>query len=164
MPAIFIYASSVISTLRQLPFGAIESRSLSKAGASSHILSGEQADVAMTFGEFRVDPLRRTLSRGQEVMRLPERLFGVLSLLVRSSGAVVEKETFAAIAWPDAVMTDANLAQHIYKLRELLGETARDGSSILASQGEATDSPFRSERSTSRPRLLKRPSRPTQFC
>ena len=135
MPAIFIYASSVISTLRQLPLGAIESRSPSKTGSSSQILSGEQADVAMTFGEFRVDPLRRTLSRGQEVMRLPERLFGVLSLLVRSSGAVVEKETFATIAWPDAVMTDANLAQHIYKLRELLGETARDGTSILAVSG-----------------------------
>lgn len=89
----------------------------------------------MTFGDFRVDSMRRTLSRGHEVVRLPERLFGVLSLLVQSNGTVVEKEAFATVVWPDAVMTDANLAQHIYRLRELLGETARESSYIMAVSG-----------------------------
>ena len=46
----------------------------------------------MTFGDFRVDSMRRTLSRGHEVVRLPERLFGVLSLLVQSNGTVVRKK------------------------------------------------------------------------
>lgn len=96
---------------------------------------GEQPNRAMAFGDFRLDPMRRRLTRGQAIMRLPERLFGVLSLLVQSNGAVVEKETFATVVWPDAVMTDSNLAQHVYKLRELLSETARDRSYIAAVAG-----------------------------
>lgn len=87
------------------------------------------------FGEFHLDATRRSLIRGSEVKQLPERLFGVLSLLVRANGAVVDKETFASVVWPDVVMTDANLAQHVYQLRQLLGETRRTGSSIVAASG-----------------------------
>jgi DNA-binding winged helix-turn-helix (wHTH) protein len=96
---------------------------------------GEPVHSTFAFGDFRLDALGRRLIRGSNVVPLPERLFGVLWLLVRSNGTVVEKETFAAVVWPDVVMTDANLAQHIYLLRQLLKETARDRSYIMAAAG-----------------------------
>jgi DNA-binding winged helix-turn-helix (wHTH) protein len=89
----------------------------------------------LAFGDFRLDPIRRRLIRDGTAVPLPERLFGVLSLLVQSNGAVVDKERFATVVWPDTVMTDSNLAQHIYQLRQLLGETARDRAYIMAASG-----------------------------
>jgi DNA-binding winged helix-turn-helix (wHTH) protein/Tfp pilus assembly protein PilF len=74
--------------------------------------------------------------RGSQMIPLRERLFGVLSLLVHSNGQVVAKETFATVVWTDAVMTDSNLAQHVYQLRRLLRETARDRSYIAAVPGQ----------------------------
>jgi DNA-binding winged helix-turn-helix (wHTH) protein/Tfp pilus assembly protein PilF len=111
----------VISSVRQIHARAVNGTS--------------RFDQTLTFGDFRLDPVRRRLIRGGEAMPLADRLFGVLSLLIQSNGAVVEKERFATVVWPDAVMTDANLAQHIYQLRQLLGETARDRSYIMAASG-----------------------------
>jgi two-component system phosphate regulon response regulator PhoB len=93
------------------------------------------ADPMLAFGDFRLDSIGRRLIRGGQVIPLPERLFGVLSLLVRANGAIVEKETFATDVWSDATMTGANLAQHIYLLRQILKETARDRSYIVAASG-----------------------------
>jgi DNA-binding winged helix-turn-helix (wHTH) protein len=95
----------------------------------------EPDDQTLAFGEFRLDIKRRRLLRGNGVTPLPERLFGVLLLLARANGAVVKKETFATIVWPDVVMTNSNLAQHIYQLRQLLGETVQRRSYISSASG-----------------------------
>src|SRR5215469_3413860 len=89
----------------------------------------------LVFGDYRLDTMGRKLIRDNSVVPLPERLFGVLSLLVRANGTVVEKEEFAAEVWPDAIMTDANLAQHIYLLRRILRDSARVRSYIMAVSG-----------------------------
>lgn len=96
---------------------------------------GERPHLTFVFGDFRLDTIGRRLIHGSQVIRLPERLFGVLSLLAQSNGMVVPKATFAAVVWPDVVMTDSNLAQHIYLLRQLLKETARERSYIVAAAG-----------------------------
>ncbi|MBV8373220.1 MAG: winged helix-turn-helix domain-containing protein [Candidatus Eremiobacteraeota bacterium] len=93
------------------------------------------ADPVLAFGDFRLDSIGRRLIHGGQVILLPERLFGVLSLLVRANGQIVEKRTFATDVWPDVTMTDGNLAQHIYLLRQILKETARDRSYIAAASG-----------------------------
>src|SRR5579863_3579914 len=89
----------------------------------------------LAFGDFRLDSTRRRLIRNGAFTSLPERMFGVLSLLLQSNGAVVDKERFATAVWPDSVMTDSNLAQHIYKLRRLLGENARHREYITTASG-----------------------------
>jgi DNA-binding winged helix-turn-helix (wHTH) protein len=89
----------------------------------------------IAFGRFRLDVTRRSLVRGSETTKLPGRLFGVLSLLVRANGAIVDKQTFASVVWPDVIMTHSNLAQHVYQLRRLLGDEKRNGSSIVAASG-----------------------------
>jgi len=93
------------------------------------------AGSLLAFGDFQLDLIGRRLMRRGDVIQLSERLFGVLSLLVCAEGAIVEKETFATTVWSDATMTDANLAQHIYLLRQILKETARHRAYIVAASG-----------------------------
>ncbi len=45
---------------------------------------------------------------------------------------MVSKEALALTVWPNEAVSDANLVQHIYMLRRLLGERAKDHSHILA--------------------------------
>lgn len=84
------------------------------------------------FGGLRFDSMRRLLFRSSEVVPVPERLALILTLLVQSNGNVVGKETLALSVWPHEAVSDANLAQHVYLLRRLLGEHARDHGYILS--------------------------------
>ncbi len=84
------------------------------------------------FGEFRFDSMRRLLFRGSDVKPMPERLAVILTQLVQANGALISKEVLASTLWPQEAVSDANLAQHVYMLRRLLGESARDNSYILS--------------------------------
>lgn len=66
---------------------------------------------------------------------MPERLALLLTHLLQASGSVVGKEALALSVWPHEAVSDGNLAQHIYLLRRLLGDRARDHSYILSVQG-----------------------------
>ncbi len=121
-----------------MPQPALRSWSASSQGVlreASAARRGGPSDQTLSFGDFRLDVKRRALIKGNEVRPLPERLFGVLSLLVQANGRVVEKATFATTVWPDVIMTDSNLTQHIYQLRQLLGETVRSRSYIASASG-----------------------------
>lgn len=87
------------------------------------------------FGEFRFDSLRRVLFKGAELIPIPERLSVILIQLLQANGAVVTKEALALRVWPHEAVSDGNLAQHVYMLRRLLGERARDHSCILSVSG-----------------------------
>ncbi|MBV8499184.1 MAG: winged helix-turn-helix domain-containing protein [Candidatus Eremiobacteraeota bacterium] len=63
---------------------------------------------------------------------MPERLALILTQLLQANGRVVSKESLAVSVWPDEAVSDANLTQHIYMLRQLLGDKAKDHSHILA--------------------------------
>jgi DNA-binding winged helix-turn-helix (wHTH) protein len=84
------------------------------------------------FGEFCFDPMRRVLLRGSSVTPVAERLALILTQLLAAGGRVVSKETLAATVWPNEAVSDGNLVQHIYLLRRLFGETAKDRSRILS--------------------------------
>jgi DNA-binding winged helix-turn-helix (wHTH) protein/Flp pilus assembly protein TadD len=87
--------------------------------------------VTYIFGEFRLDTARRLLFNGDEITRLPERAFQLLLLLLDARGEIVSKETLISEAWPDSIVSDANLSQHIYLLRRMLRERASDRSYIV---------------------------------
>lgn len=83
------------------------------------------------FGEFRLDPAHRLLYRQSRVIPLPERVFEILLMLLEANGAVVKREAIASRVWPDAIVADGNIAQHIYLLRQILGEHARDRAVVM---------------------------------
>jgi DNA-binding winged helix-turn-helix (wHTH) protein/tetratricopeptide (TPR) repeat protein len=87
------------------------------------------------FGPFRLDPLRGKLYHEADVVLLSERLTRLLIMLIRSNGAVVDKETIVAQIWPEAPVTDGNLSQHVYMLRRLLKQNARDRDYIVTVRG-----------------------------
>jgi DNA-binding winged helix-turn-helix (wHTH) protein len=84
------------------------------------------------FGEFRLDVARRLLFRRSRALPLPERIFQILLMLVEANGAVVHREAIALRVWPDAAVADGNIAQHVYLLRRILGEHARDRGLVMA--------------------------------
>src|SRR5580700_3893964 len=83
------------------------------------------------FGAYRFDPARGVLSNGGAVVPLPERLASLLLLLIHANGEVIDKETIAAQVWPDTTVSDGNLSQHMYMLRQLLDEHARDRAYVV---------------------------------
>lgn len=88
------------------------------------------------FGSFRFDPVRGLLSNGPSVVPLPERLSRLLSLLIHANGSVIDKDTIASRVWPDAAVTDGNLSQHMYMLRQLLNERAHDREYVMTVRGK----------------------------
>jgi uncharacterized protein len=88
------------------------------------------------FGPYMLDVAHRRLQSGSESKPLSEKLFGVLLLLLEADCQVVEKSAFFERLWPDAAASDANLTQHVFMLRELLGEHAGDDSYIVTVPGK----------------------------
>ena len=88
------------------------------------------------FGSFHFDPVRGLLSHGTAVVPLPERLTQLLILLIHANGNVIDKETIASRVWPDTAVSDGNLSQHMYMLRQLLDEHARDRSYVVTVRGK----------------------------
>src|ERR1700729_2500309 len=88
------------------------------------------------FGSFRFDPARGLLSHGSAVVPLPERLTRLLGLLIHGNGNVIDKETIASRVWPEAAVSDGNLSQHMYMLRQLLDERARDRAYVVTVRGK----------------------------
>jgi DNA-binding winged helix-turn-helix (wHTH) protein/tetratricopeptide (TPR) repeat protein len=79
--------------------------------------------VVYEFGPFRMDPYKQILLRGGQVIAVTPKAFETLLVLVRSRGEVVSKEELLKEIWPDSFVEEANLSQHIFKLRKALGDT-----------------------------------------
>lgn len=76
------------------------------------------------FEGFRLDASDLTLHRGGESITLTQKAAQLLSVLVARHGQVVRKAELLEQVWPGVHVTDANLTQHIYLLRKILGSKA----------------------------------------
>jgi DNA-binding winged helix-turn-helix (wHTH) protein len=65
-------------------------------------------------------------SRTQESRKLRATDCKILQLMVENSGHVVSKDKLNHAAWPDRVVSPANLPQAIAQLRSALGDTGRE--------------------------------------
>jgi DNA-binding winged helix-turn-helix (wHTH) protein/Tol biopolymer transport system component len=80
--------------------------------------------VQYRFGPFRLDPLKRRLWRGDELVSLTPKAVDILLVLVARAGQVVEKDDVLKEVWPGTFVEEATLAQNISILRKALGETS----------------------------------------
>src|SRR6202050_4024575 len=78
------------------------------------------------FGEFVLDPARRTLSRADSPVSLTPRAFDVLFFLAQNSNRLVTKEELLQAVWGDAFVEEGNLTQYISHLRKALEDNAED--------------------------------------
>jgi len=76
------------------------------------------------FGEFRLDPANRDLSRAGKRIELPGRYFDALALLAAEAGQLVAKDRFFEEVWRGVPVTDEALTQCIKELRKALGDNA----------------------------------------
>ena len=87
------------------------------------------------FGEFRIDPLERTLRRNDSAVTLQRRAFDVLLYLVQNPGRVVTKDELLKNVWPDAFVDENNLTQSISVLRKALDQRPGEISYITTLPG-----------------------------
>src|SRR5216110_33167 len=88
------------------------------------------------FGAFQLDPMKRLLRRldGTPVPLTP-RVFDTLLYMVEHHDSVMDKERIMEAVWPDSIVEENNLAQAIWKLRQVFGETPGSHSYIVTVPG-----------------------------
>ena len=88
------------------------------------------------FGGFRLDPLRRVLSRESgEPIALKPKMLDALLYLVEHAGEPLDKTELIAGIWPGLVVEENNLNKTISVLRRVLGETPDDHKFIVTEPG-----------------------------
>src|SRR5271163_2798878 len=93
------------------------------------------AKVVYEFGPFRMDPDKQVLLRDGQLIAVTPRAFETLLVLVRRGRDVVTKEQLLKEIWPDSFVEEANLSQHIFKLRKALGDTGEGDRYIVTLPG-----------------------------
>lgn len=73
------------------------------------------------FGPYYVDVVEQLLLRDGAPVRLTQKAFETLLVLVERVGHLVEKDELLRTVWPDTFVEEANLSQNIFKLRKALG-------------------------------------------
>jgi len=86
----------------------------------------QKAAPIIRFGIFELNPQTRELRKHGMRIRLEEKPFQILELLLEHSGHVVTRRTLREKLWPDTVVGyDHGLNTAVNKLRELLGDCAQ---------------------------------------
>ena len=83
------------------------------------------------FGEFVLDPGRRTLARADSPVSLTPKAFDVLLFLARNPNRPVSKGELLQAVWGDTFVEEGNLTQYISHLRKALGDNAEDNRLIV---------------------------------
>ena len=78
------------------------------------------------FGQFVLDPSRRTLSRADSPVSLTPKAFDVLLFLAQNPNRPVTKEELLQAVWGDTFVEEGNLKQYISHLRKALGDNSED--------------------------------------
>src|ERR1700722_5828691 len=78
------------------------------------------------FGQFVLDPARRTVSRADSPVSLTPRAFDLLLFLAQNPNRLVTKEELLQAVWGDTIVEEGNLTQYISHLRKALGNNSED--------------------------------------
>lgn len=95
----------------------------------------EENQLFYEFGPFRLDPLKRRLSRDGETLRLTPKAFDLLLVLVEEQGKTVEKDQLLERVWAGTIVEENNLNQNITALRKLLGDSRQESQFIATIPG-----------------------------
>jgi TolB-like protein/DNA-binding winged helix-turn-helix (wHTH) protein/Flp pilus assembly protein TadD len=83
------------------------------------------------FGEFTLDPRRRTLLQGGSPISLTPKAFDVLFYLLQNPNRLVSKEELLRAVWGDTFVEDGTLTQYISHLRKALGDNPEESRLIV---------------------------------
>ncbi|PWT85997.1 MAG: hypothetical protein C5B56_13145 [Proteobacteria bacterium] len=77
---------------------------------------------AFLFGDFRLAPATRALSKAGSPVHLGGRALDILIALIDRAGQIVSKDELFAIVWPNTFLEESNLRFHVAALRKALGD------------------------------------------
>src|SRR6266481_3320697 len=83
------------------------------------------------FGQFVLNPARRTLSRADSPVSLTPKAFDVLLFLAQNPNRLVTKDELLQAVWGDTFVEEGNLKQYISHLRKALGDNSEDSRLIV---------------------------------
>ena len=75
------------------------------------------------FGEFTLNISDRLLQKNGEILSVAPKTIETLIVLVKNNDKLVTKDTLMEEIWADTFVEDRNIAQHIFRLRKILGES-----------------------------------------
>ncbi|MGA3133411.1 MAG: winged helix-turn-helix domain-containing protein [Terracidiphilus sp.] len=78
--------------------------------------------VVLKFEGFHLDLRSRALKRGEKPVALNSKTLDVLIYLAFNAERVVTREELLRAVWPDAIVEESNLSQHVFLLRKALGK------------------------------------------
>jgi eukaryotic-like serine/threonine-protein kinase len=96
----------------------------------------EKEKIVYEFDGFRVDPVRRLLSRHGEPVQVTPKALSILVALLERPGEVIDKRDLIEKAWPGTIVTEANLTQNVFSLRKSLGERANENRYVVTVPGQ----------------------------
>ena len=79
-----------------------------------------------TLGEWSVDPILGTITRGGDAIRLEPRTMRLLVCLAERSGEVVSADDLLDRVWPNVIVTPDSVYQAVAALRRLLGDDPKN--------------------------------------
>jgi TolB-like protein len=80
----------------------------------------------MFFGEHVLDPDRRELTRGSEVVAVSPQVFDLLLCLLRYRERVLTKDDLFEMVWSGRIVSESTLTSHINAVRKALGDTGEE--------------------------------------
>jgi TolB-like protein len=95
----------------------------------------DRPEGAYEFDEFRLEPARRRLLHRNEIAPLTAKAFDTLLELIRHRGNLVSKDALMRAVWPDTVVEENNLNQHIGALRRVLQDRYGENRYIVTVPG-----------------------------
>jgi TolB-like protein len=95
-------------------------------------MSVAEPQLSYEFGEFRLDAARQVLLNNRhEIVPLTPRAYDLLLHFLEHPGELLGREALMKVIWPDTVVEENNLSQHLSALRRTLGDLKSGGSYIV---------------------------------
>jgi DNA-binding winged helix-turn-helix (wHTH) protein len=115
------------SAVRRMPrLHLISKQAIRKSNQSPHVIRQATKEPVLRFGPFEMNLERREMRKHGMKLRLEDKPFELLRLLVSQPGRVVSREELCAALWPDTfVCFEHSLNTAVNKLRSALGDSAR---------------------------------------
>ncbi|NUY33598.1 hypothetical protein F0160_24290 [Paraburkholderia sp. JPY303] len=76
----------------------------------------------MKIGDLEVVRASRVVLRSGVPVKLSDRAYDLLELLIDANGALVSTKTTLTKVWPTTIVEENNIQVHIYALRRMLGQ------------------------------------------
>jgi TolB-like protein len=78
------------------------------------------------FGDYILDPDRRELTRGSEVIAIGPQVFDLLVHLVQNRERVVSKDGLLGAVWDGRIVSEATITSHINAARKAIGDNGQE--------------------------------------